>query len=151
MDVETKRAIKEAQAQLWEGQLWTRNPAYEGGGTVWPESVIIVERASFLFGSVLTMAASPDRKRGHSFPIRADLLVAAYELDYDPVKKEGKLPGRLYDYETTLLAIMQKQDATVEELQGMAKLALKELLPQEARVIKLVEEILDADAGREDE
>jgi hypothetical protein len=147
MDAETKRAVKEAQAQLWEGQLWTRKDTTVGGD-IWPESVIVVERASFIFGSVLTMAASPDGKRGHGFPIRADLLVDAYELAYDPVKKEGYLQARIDDYETALLAIMEKPNATVEQLQAMAKLAMKDYLRAQqaegdiAAAIKLAEEAI---------
>ena len=103
MDAETKKKIRAAQKQLLEGQVWTRRDPPTGG--VWPEIVVVAERASVLFGAVLTMAVRPASKVGHAFPIRADLLVDAYELTYDPIHENGVLQNRLEDCKMALLAI----------------------------------------------
>jgi hypothetical protein len=121
MDDKTNEEIRNAQDRIWEGQHWTR--VTPTGGNVWPESVVITERAGFIRGMVVTMAITPRRKLGSTFPIRSDVLVDNYELTYDPLDHRGELNCRLDDYEITLVAV-RDEAYDIDRLRGMARAIL---------------------------
>ncbi len=124
LDIETREEIREAQQRIWEGQHWTRTSPT--GGTIWPESVVIIERSSFLFGGLLTMAITPHEKLGRGFPMRADVLVDNFELTYDPVHHVGVVDGKISDYEITLSAIMDSPYSDAEKLKAQARGVLQD-------------------------
>lgn len=122
MTPEETAVVEEALENVWEGQCWTQNE--EGADPGWPKALVVVQKRSFLFGSILTIATAPVQKLGHPFPIRADVLCDSYTMVYDHATHLGEMEADLHDFVTTLDAIAHDTTNDVGKLRGQALLAL---------------------------
>lgn len=125
MTNEEKAKVEEALEDVWEGQCWTiKEGRDEDPGC--PKALVIVQKRSFLFGNILTIATEPVEKLGHPFSIRADVLVDCYVMVYDHATHLGRIEGEVFYLREALQAVVDNEADKMEVLKGLAVEALRQ-------------------------